>query len=98
MDEVTPFLDSENGLIQTKGNLVLSSLKKANHRNGYIIRLYNAKKTESVDDVISFGMKPNRVELVDLKEDTIEPLYLEENKCDLKDVKHAKFVTIYFEY
>lgn len=98
MDEVTPFLDSENGLIQTKGNLVLSSLKKANHRSGYIIRLYNAKKTESVDDVISFGVKPNRVELVDLKEDTIEPLYLEENKCDLKDVKHAKFVTVYFEY
>jgi mannosylglycerate hydrolase len=98
MDDTQAMLPNSNSLLQTDGKLILSSLKKANHRSGYVIRLYNAKSEGSLDDVITFHKKPSRVEFVDLKEETINYLRLEGKKCYLKNIGHAKFISIYFEY
>lgn len=98
MDDTKPTLPNSISLLDTNGNLVLSSLKKANHRSGYVIRLYNAESVGNLDDVITFHKRPLRVELIDLKEETIAPLALDGEKCYLKNIGHAKFISIYFEY
>ncbi|WP_334352734.1 glycoside hydrolase family 38 C-terminal domain-containing protein [Companilactobacillus sp. HBUAS56257] len=98
MDSVDRVLDEQDSILRTKGNLILSTLKKADHRSGYIARFYNGYGNKSTNDEIVFDKKPTRVELVDLKEDTIEKLPVVNNTVKLNDVTHAKIKTIYFEY
>ncbi|GEO57835.1 glycoside hydrolase family 38 C-terminal domain-containing protein [Companilactobacillus bobalius] len=98
MDSVDRTLDENGSILHTKGNLILSTLKKADHRSGYIARFYNGYGDKATDDRIVFNKKPNRVELVDLKEDTIKKLPIVDNTVKLNDITHAKIKTIYFEY
>lgn len=98
MDSVDRTLDENGSILHTNGNLILSTLKKADHRSGYIARFYNGYADEATDDQIVFNKEPNRVELVDLKEDTIKKLPITDNTVKLNDIRHAKIKTIYFEY
>lgn len=98
MDSVDRTLDENGSILKTNGNLILSTLKKADHRSGYIIRFYNGYGQKSTNDEIVFNKKPNRVELVDLKEDTIEKLPIVNNTVKLNNITHAKIKTLYFEY
>ncbi|CAJ2236833.1 mannosylglycerate hydrolase [Companilactobacillus paralimentarius] len=98
MDSVDRTLDENGSILHTSGNLILSTLKKADHRSGYIARFYNGYGDKAIDDQIVFNKKPNRVELVDLKEDTIKELPIADNTVKLNDITHAKIKTIYFEY
>lgn len=98
MDSVDRTLDENGSILHTNGNLILSTLKKADHRSGYIARFYNGYADEATDDQIVFNKEPNRVELVDLKEDTIKKLPITDNTVKLNDITHAKIKTIYFEY
>jgi len=91
-------LPMEYSMLNTQGNLTLSTLKKADMKSGYIARFYNSGLKNEIDDVIEFSDTPSRVYLVDLKEDITAELKLYNNKVFLKDIGHAKIVTIYFEY
>lgn len=98
MDSVDRTLNENGSILHTNGNLILSTLKKADHRSGYIARFYNGYGDKATDDQIIFNKKPTRVELVDLKEDTLEKLPVTDNTVKLNDITHAKIKTIYFEY
>lgn len=89
-------LNDVYSLFETDNKLTLSTVKKAEQRKGYIIRLYNGKFSE-VEDKIHFKKSPKVVELVDLKEDTIKSLQVENNTVALPKLKHAKVISIYFE-
>lgn len=99
LDDVDRTKDSNYSMLHTNGNLILSTLKKADHRSGYIARFYNGDLSKGIDDSITFANKPTRVEKVDLKEDKIEELNVDDsNSVSLNGISHAKIVTLYFEY
>lgn len=90
-------LNGENSLFSTKGNLILSTLKKAENGKGYVARFYNGSFKE-VNDEINFKKVPRKVELINLKENTLKPIALSNTTIKLSNIKHAKIVSIYFEY
>lgn len=98
MDSIDRTLNESGSILRTNGNLILSTLKKANHRSGYIARFYNGYGCKTTDDQVIFNKKPTRVELVNLKEDTIKKIQFADNTIKLNDITHAKIKTIYFEY
>jgi mannosylglycerate hydrolase len=90
-------LDQEFSLFNTNNRLVLSTLKKADQRSGYIVRLYNAG-FDNKEDKVKFIRKPTRVELVNLHEDKIIDLTINENGVvKLPKIDHAKILTLYYE-
>lgn len=61
-------------LINTdKKNVVIESVKKAEDGNGYIVRLYESKNTQTKTR-ISFGLPIKKVYLTNLMEETIEEI------------------------
>ncbi|AEB07788.1 glycoside hydrolase family 38 [Coriobacterium glomerans PW2] len=98
LDRVNRMLPESDELLSCTGALVLSTLKKAHHRSGYIARFYNANAQGSLSDSVRFTRTPARVELVDLKEENPERLEVCDNEVVLADIGHAKVVTLYFEY
>lgn len=91
-------LPEQFSMLSTSGNYVLSTVKKADQRSGYIARLYNASFNEQ-EDLIKFVKKPQRVELVNLHEDKVQDLYIRnDGSVKLPKLKHDKILTLYFEY
>jgi len=62
-----------------------------------IIRLYNGRLNEQVDERITFKRNLKKVELVNLKEETKTPLKIEDGQVVIEGVGHSKFVTVYVE-
>lgn len=92
-------LDSSQSIILGKGNLVLSTIKKAEKRPGYIIRLYNPNDTVE-DEKIFFKKRLKQAELVNLREEKIVNLAIDksDNSLNISAVKHSKVVSVYFEF
>lgn len=97
-NKVSRDLNQEFSLFNTNNYLVLSTLKKADQRSGYVVRFYNAS-FNSKEDEIRFSKKPTRIELINLHENKITDLEIGKgNTVELPNIGHAKIVTLYYEY
>ncbi|MGM0215999.1 mannosylglycerate hydrolase [Enterococcus sp. AZ109] len=90
-------LPTSFSLAEVTGDLTLSVVKKAEDREGYILRLYNGHLKEEVKAAIYFNHSVKKVEKVTLKEERIEDLTVTNNTIYLENITHAKFVTLYVE-
>ena len=84
-----------HSLFETEGNLVVSSVKKAEEDDGYIIRLYNGKDHKDLDDKIKFNFDIKEAYYTNLKEEKTEEIKVENNTISVKELSHCKFVTIW---
>lgn len=96
--DVEKVLDVESELFSINSDGVLSVVKKAEERSGYILRIYNGQHKQNISPEITFNKQPSLVELVDLKEDTKERLIEVNEKVLLTNLGHNKFVTLYVEF
>lgn len=92
-------LEEKQSMVSGSGNLILSTIKKSEKRSGYIVRLYNPSFVAK-DEELTFSNKITKAELVDLKEDKIDDLFIDKEKNSIKisSVKHSKVVSVYIEY
>lgn len=98
LSDVEKSLPTSFSLLSTTGKLTLSVVKKAEERDGMIIRFYNGHLHETLNEVITFNRPVKHVETVDLKEETKKVLPIAQNKVELQNIGHSKFVTIYVEF
>ena len=84
-------------LFETSGELTLSVVKKAEERDGIIIRLYNWNMQRALSEKLTFFRYVRCAELVDLKEETKVPLKVEDGEVVIEGVGHSKVVTVYVE-
>ncbi len=98
LNDVDRNLDiSSYSFFKTKNNLTISTLKQAENEKGYILRLYNPY-FKTLDDEVIFNKTPKQAYFVNLFEKRIEDIEIKEKKIQLKNIKHDKIVSIYFEY
>ena len=93
--DVEKNLPVEYSLFNIAGTGILSLVKKAEKRDGYIIRIYNGDYKRDNQVTITFEKTPRHVELVDLKEEFKDNLSNEQ--IVLPKLEHNKFVTLYVE-
>ena len=65
-----------------KKNVIVEALKKAQDGNGYIVRLYESKNTQTKTKV-SFGLPIKKVYLTNLMEETMEEISIQDNTITL---------------
>jgi mannosylglycerate hydrolase len=83
-------------LFNAQGNGVLSIVKKAESRPGFIIRFYNGKYKQNDKIRLFFNKDIKVAELVNLKEEkklSLKPT----NELRLPELGHAKLLTVYIE-
>lgn len=97
LSNVTKNLPVSQSLFETSGNLTLSVIKKAEEREGIIIRFFNGNIHNELNEKITFYSNVKYAELVDLKEEIKSPLEFKNNQIYLDKIAHSKFVTIYVE-
>jgi len=91
------FLEPEFSLFKTENHLTVSTIERSWFRQGYCLRLYNAK-FHQVSEQITFVKRPKRVQVVDLREHVLQDLKVKNKRVILPKIGHAKFITIYFEF
>lgn len=84
-------------LFSRNGDSVLSIVKKAEKRPGYILRFYNGNYKQISKGKIEFAKQPMVVEFVDLKEETKKKIDVTSSIIELPDLGHNKFITLYTE-
>ena len=89
--------EKEYSLFTTENKLIVSAIKKAEERNGYIIRLFNGQYHEDVSDVLHFNKKVVNVYYTDLKEQKVEDISFESSRIVIKSLSHCQFITVYVE-
>ena len=71
-------------LINTdKNNIIVESVKKAEDGNGYIVRLYESKNTQTKTR-ICFGLSVKKAYLTSLMEENIREIPMENNGVSLQ--------------
>ena len=80
---------------ETEDKLVVSAVKKAEDGEGVIIRLFNGKNQKNVADSIQFHYDIKEAYYMNLKEEKQEAIQIVDNKIQVKELSHCKFVTIY---
>ncbi len=95
--DVEKTLDTEYSLFNLNEHGILSLVKKAEERQGYIIRLYNGQYKASIAPEIKFHNQPTVVEYVNLKEETKSKMD-SADKLMIAKLEHNKFVTLYVEF
>lgn len=96
-EDVEQTLDNKKSLFETKGQLVVSAVKKCENRKGYIIRLYNGKDHKEIGDQIVFHTNISKAYYTNLKEENMEEIRVNDNTITLRPISHCKFVTLYVE-
>ncbi len=96
-EDVEKTLDINKSLFETKGNLVVSAIKKSEDKKGYIIRLYNGKNHKDIGDEISFKFNVSKAYYTNLKEEITEEIAVSDNKVIINPISHCKFITLYVE-
>lgn len=81
----------------TENKLVVSAIKKAEDKDGYIIRLYNGQFHEEESDTLVFTQNIKKAYYVDLKEEYADSIEVIDNTIQVKPLTHCKFTTIYVE-
>jgi hypothetical protein len=89
--------EKEYSLFTTENKLIVSAIKKAEERNGYIIRLFNGQYHEDVSDVLHFNKKVVNAYYTDLKEQKVEDISFESSRIPIKSLSHCQFITVYVE-
>lgn len=97
LSDVPKTLPVSYGLVETTGELTLSVVKKAEEREGIIIRLYNGNMQNELSEKLTFFRDVRCAELVDLKEETKMKLKVEDGQAVIEGVGHSKFITVYVE-
>ena len=95
--EVPKTLPTSYSLFATEGEFILSVIKKAEERPGMILRFYNGNLQKNQSEIIQFNQPISLVETVDLNEETIETVPIRNNRIVIKNLSHAKFITLYIE-
>lgn len=96
-EDVEQTLDNKKSLFETKGQLVVSAVKKCENRKGYIIRLYNGKDHKEIGDQIVFHTNISKAYYTNLKEENMEEIEVNDNTITIRPISHCKFVTLYVE-
>lgn len=92
--EIDGKAEAEHSLFETDNKLVVSAIKKAEDNDGIILRLFNGKDHEAVDDEIRFHYNISEAYYTNLKEEKVESIPITDNKIKVKELSHCKFVTI----
>lgn len=98
LSDVDKTLPVTFSMLETSGDLILSVIKKAEERPGYILRFYNGKYKQISHSTIKFKHKIKLAEKVNLQEHCLDNLDIFNNSIEIKGIDHAKFVTIYIEF
>lgn len=96
-EDVEQTLANKASFFETKGELVVSAIKKCENRKGYIIRLYNGKDHQELGDQIIFHTNISKAYYTNLKEETMEEIEVNDNTITISPISHCKFVTLYVE-
>lgn len=96
-EDVEQTLANKKSFFETKGQLVVSAIKKCENRKGYIIRLYNGKDHKELNDQIIFHTNISKAYYTNLKEENMEEIEVNDNTITLRPISHCKFVTLYVE-
>lgn len=92
-------LPESNWLFKSKKNLCLSAIKKAEDKNGFIIRLYNGIYKETQNDILTFNKEIKYAAKMNLKEEIIEEITVKNNNnIEINGLDHCKLCTIYIEF
>jgi mannosylglycerate hydrolase len=91
-------LPEANWIFKSKKNLCLSAIKKAEDKDGAIIRLYNGLYKEAQDDILTFNKEIKYAAKMNLKEEIIEEIHVKDkHNIEINDLGHCKLCTIYIE-
>lgn len=85
----------KQSLFHTENKLVVSAVKKAEDGEGMIIRLFNGKDHQNVEDTITFDHDISEAYYTNLKEEKTESIPVEGRTIKVKELSHCKFTTIY---
>ena len=96
-EDVEQTLANKKSFFETKGQLVVSAIKKCENRKGYIIRLYNGKDHKELGDQIIFHTNISKAYYTNLKEENMEEIEVNDNTITIRPISHCKFVTLYVE-
>jgi len=89
--------EASDSLLSIEGDLVVSSIKKAENRPGIIIRLYNGKCHEEASGRMVFGRDIKSASFVDLRESDLGEAVHVNRSISVGPLGHCKFVTVYVE-
>lgn len=81
-------------LLETEDRLVVSAIKKAEKEDGYIIRLYNGKDHQEMEDIIKFKIPVTQAWYANLNEEKAEPILVDNNEVQVRKIGHCKFATV----
>lgn len=95
--EVEGTKEDSYSLFSTENKLVVSAIKKAEDKDGYIIRLYNGQFHKEESDTLVFTQNIKKAYYVDLKEEYADSIEVVDNTIQVKPLTHCKFTTIYVE-
>lgn len=84
-------------IFELEGDGILSLVKKAEERNGYILRFYNGDYKIANNLKLNFKKISKIIEIVNLKEETKE-IYTESSSIVLPTMNHNKILSVYIEY
>lgn len=96
--DVPKTLPLSYSLVDAKGDLVLSVLKKSETRPGLILRCYNGDYQTSRCLDLHFKKPLKLAQIVNLKEEAKSTLTITDNQVVLPELTHSKFVTLYVEF
>lgn len=93
--EITGEATGEDSLLEIRGSLTLSTIKKAENEDGLIVRLYNGQINELASATITFRKPVKKVYMVDLLEREEEQLRIQNShKVIIGSIAPSRFVTI----
>lgn len=90
-----PTLTSEFSLFSSDNKLGISAIKKCEELDGYIIRVYNTKFNQSIEDRLVFTTNIKEAAIMNLKEEIVKTIPFENNVVKIDALLHCKFVTIF---
>lgn len=93
--EVAGQLPTSYSLFKTENQLVVSAIKKAEDKEGYIIRLFNGKDHRKISDTLTFNKPIQEAYYTNLKEEKIEDIEIQGSSIQIKELTHCQFITIY---
>lgn len=98
-EDIEQTLPKTTSLGTFKNNhLVVSAVKKQEHKKGYILRFYNPYLHQETTDVFQTTFDIKCAYYVNLLEEKIsEPLLVQGRDISIEQIKHCKFVSIYVE-
>lgn len=97
MNHVNTDLPEVYSLFELSGQLVISAFKKAEGKDGYILRLYQPLLENYSSDIIHFKSEIKNVYYVNLLEEKEKEIEVVNNSIEIKNTNPGKILSIYFE-